>query len=62
VEYVLLRERDQPTHLTSLVATADPVQAAGLVRAWRRAHPEEGLIATVGERTVVHCRPHASGR
>ena len=47
MEYVPLRSRDHPTRLISLVATADPARAAGLVRRRRREHPDEGLMTAV---------------
>jgi len=60
MEYVLLRYRDRPADPTALLSTADPARAAGLVRAWRREHPDEGLIATVEATAVIHCPPRAS--
>ena len=60
MEFTLLRYRDRPATPTTVLATADPARAAGLVRAWRREHPDEGLIAAVGDRTVMHCPPKAA--
>ncbi len=62
MEYVLLRYRDEPTDLTAVWATADPGTAVAVLQRWRRAYPNEGLIAAIGATAVVHCLPRPVAR
>ena len=57
MEYVLYRYTAQPTTVAAVAATADPRQAAALMRDWTRVAPEEGLVVAIDERPVIHHTP-----